>query len=120
VKEIKTPADGMRVSLAMADGQWAKDAHLWATLNLSLYDAESLRFMGFTGLEDPSLAQKTLLLAWHILSHRSWSLSRYDSPPDQFAHAASSDADVAARAMASMRDAWQKLTMLEQCRQQVS
>lgn len=120
VKEIRTPGDGMRVSLAMADGQWAKDAHLWATLNLSLYDAESLRFMGFTGLEDTSLAQKTLLLAWHILSHRSWSLSRYDSPPDQFAHAASADADVAARAMASMRDAWQKLTMLEQCRQQVS
>jgi hypothetical protein len=121
VTEIKTPADGMRVSLAMAEGQWAKDPHLWATLNMSLYDPESLRFMGFAGVENPSLelAQKTLLLAWHILSHRAWSMSRHDSPPDQFAHAASADPAVAERAMALMRDAWEKLMMLEQRRQQV-
>ena len=119
VKEIKTPADGMRVSLAMSEGQWANDSHLWATLKWSLYDSDSLRFMGFTGLEDPSLAQKTLSLALHILSHRAWSLSRYDSPPDQFAHAASADAVVAERATTSMRYAWEKLVMLEQCRQQV-
>ena len=122
VTEIKTPADGIRAALAMAEGQWAKDLHLWETLKLSLYDPESLSFMGLSGLRhhDPSkLVQKTLSLVWHILSHRAWSLSRHDSPPDQFAHAASADPVVAERAMVCMRDAWEKLTMLEQCRHQV-
>lgn len=121
VTKIKTPADGMRAALAMAGGQWAKDSHLWETLRLSLYDPSSLSFMGLSGLQhDPSnLVQKTLMLGWHILSHRAWSLSRYDSPPDLFAHAASSDAALAERAMGCMQNAWEKLTALEQCRHQV-
>ena len=73
VTKIKTPADGMRVALAMAGGQWAKDSHLWEALRLSLYDPSSLSFMGLSGLQhDPSnLVQKTLMLGWHILSHRA-------------------------------------------------
>lgn len=117
VLNIKRPADGMRWSLAMAEGKWAREPHLWATLNGALYNGESLRFMGFTGSENPSLAQKTLSLTWHILSYRAWSLSRYDLPPDQFAHAASADPVEAGCAMASMRRAWEMLMMLEQRRE---
>jgi hypothetical protein len=122
VKNVKSPRDAIKYSLAMSEGKWRKEKHLWRTFEHSLYDRQSLQFMGICvdDLSDEAgdLSHRALMLVWHIVSHRAWSLSRHDVPPEQFAHAVSSDPAVAARAMAEMKESWEKLMLLEQSRGQ--
>lgn len=120
VKHVKSPRDGIKYSVAMSEGKWMKELHLWRSFQHTLHDKESLQFMNIQSQNDVdgSLPHKALMLVWHIVSHRAWSLSRHDVPPEQFAHAASSCPRVAARAMTQMKDAWGKLMLLEQSRSQ--
>ena len=59
-------------------------------------------------------AHKVLMLAWHIVAHRGWSLSRHDVPPECFATVAFENRVDANRAMSAMKMAWKNLMMLEQ------
>ena len=43
--EVRTPKAGLKQTLQLAEG-WASDEHLAATFEHSLYNADSLRFMG--------------------------------------------------------------------------
>jgi hypothetical protein len=117
VEGVKTPADGLRYSSQLAEGRWASEPHLWQTLN-TLYDESALALMGVPQRGEASLAansaHKMLMLAWHIVSHRAWSLSRHDVPPDCYAAAASSDQTISQRVVDSMRKSWSFLTRLEQ------
>ena len=118
VKSVETPADGLTYSVRFAAGRWAKEPHLWRTIKHSLYDEKSLSFMGLpqdsTGPASTRVANKTLMLMWHILAHRGWSLSRHDVAPECFANVASSNPIEAQQGMASMRTSWRNLMMLEQ------
>ena len=117
VTEVKTPADGLRYSAQLAEGQWARELHLWQTLN-TLYDESTLALMGFPqgggASLDAKCAHKVLMLAWHVVSRRAWSLSRHDVPPECFAAAASSDQTISQRVVDSMKNSWKILTRLEQ------
>ena len=120
VKHVKSPQDAIKYSVAMSEGKWMTEPHLWLSFQHTLRDRESLQYMGFqsqTG-DDGNLPHKALMLVWHLVSHRAWSLSRHNVPPEQFAHAASSNPRVAARAMTQMKEAWGKLMLLEQSRAQ--
>ena len=118
VTDIKTPADGLRYSARMAEGRWAKEPHLWQTLS-TLCDESALVFMGFpqgggAGSLDSTIAHETLMLAWQLVSHRVWSLSRHAVPPECFAAATSSDHTISQRVVDSMKQWWKNLIMLEQ------
>ena len=86
----------------------------------SLYDESYFSFMGLPrsmglALASPDRrAHKVLMLAWHIIVHRGWSLSRHDVPPECFATVAFENQVDAHRAMAAMKLTWKNLMMLEQ------
>ena len=91
---------------------------MWATIEHSLYASDSLAFMGL-GLggaseEADRTAHKVLMLVWHILSHRGWSMTIHSVPPECFAHVASAHVASAERGLELMRKAWRALMMLEQ------
>ena len=117
VKHVKSPRDSIKYSVAMSEGKWMKEPHLMRSFQYTLHNKESMQFMIQNDV-DGSLPHKALMLVWHIVSHRAWSLSRHDVPPEQFAHAASLSPGVAARALAQMKEAWGKLMLLEQARSQ--
>ena len=107
VTTIETPGDGVRYSARFPNGQWAREPHVWQTLH-TLYDERSLVFVG-----DDSVVQKVahnmIVLAWHIVSHRAWSLSIHVVPPERFAIVASSDPTISQHAVNSMKQGWQLL-----------
>lgn len=118
VKTVKTPADGLRYCVQLAGGRWAKEPHMWSTIEHSLFDANSLRFVGLPpgacDAESNRIADKMLMLVWHVVSHRAWSLSRHCVPPECYANVASLDAADAEQGMISMKTAWTNLMKLEQ------
>ena len=118
VESVKTPTDGFGYCMRMADGRWAKEPHMWETIEHSLHDHNSLLFVGLPpgppSLETNQIANKVLMLVWHTVAHRAWSLSKHCVPPECFANVASPDPADAERGMTSMRTAWKHLMMLEQ------
>ena len=117
VATVKTPTDGFNYCVRMAE-HWAQEPHLWNTLAHSLYTSDSLLLMGL-GLGPVSeatnrIGNKVLMLVWHIVSHRGWSMTRHSVPPECFAHVASARVATAERGMESMRTSWKALVMLEQ------
>ena len=102
--------------MRMARG-WSTELHLWETFRHALYDTRTLDWVGFTmdaGMLKPSLLQDMLMLTWHIVAHRAWSLSKHDFPPECCALAVSADVVQAQEATAKMRSDWANLMQLEQ------
>jgi len=118
VKHIKTASDGFQYSVQMAQGRWAWSPHLWLTISHCLYNATSLEFMSIPNFtDDPNvqqLAHKTLMLVWHLICNRAWSLTRHDCPPECYASVASASHVEAQATMDSMQADWKKVVMLEQ------
>ena len=82
VTNTKTPQDAFNYSLRQCDGGWKSEGHIWETLKLALSTADNLRSMDLPFGESES-ATKLLMLAWHIVSQRLWSLcSRHNCPPE--------------------------------------
>ncbi|CAE8673040.1 unnamed protein product, partial [Polarella glacialis] len=119
VKNVKTASDGFQNSVQMAHGRWAWSPHLWHTISHCLYNESSLEFMSMPGNlpDDPAvqkLAQKMLMLVWHLISHRGWTLTRHDCPPECYASIASANRLEAQATMDSTQGAWRRVIMLEQ------
>ena len=82
VTNTKTPQDAFNYSLRQCDGGWKSESHIWETLKLALSTADNLRSMDLPFGESES-ATKLLMLAWHIVSQRLWSLcSKHNCPPE--------------------------------------
>ena len=116
VVNVKSPLQGLKQSMRMARA-WSTELHLWETLRHSLYDARTLNSVGFTmdaGMLKPSLLTDMLMLTWHIVAHRAWSLSKHDFPPECCAPALSADDTQAQEATTKMRSDWANLMQLEQ------
>jgi hypothetical protein len=119
VKTVKTPAHGFQRSVQLAQGRWSWSHHLWHTISHCLYNESSLEFMNMPGnlLGDPAvqqLAHKTLMLVWHLISHRGWSFTRHDCPPECYASVASDNRLEAQATMDLMRRDWKRVVMVEQ------
>ncbi len=122
VQHTKTPRDGLLALLATSQGKWAEDPHLRATVRDTLRDRDNLTFMGITGcsVTTKKLAQRALLLMWHILANRAWSLAtRNYCPPECYVGLLSGSPQKAQVAAESMRDNWRMLMRLEQQRLQL-
>ena len=83
IENNKTPLDGVKYNLKLADDGWKEEPHLWETLAL-LYDTDKLRFMDIP-MGESDWATKALMLSWHIVMRRSWSLSKHSTPPESLA-----------------------------------
>ena len=117
VKHVKSPSAGIRYLAKLADGGWAKEPHLSAMLGRALESSETFELIGLgVGVPSSAVAHKVLLLTWHLLGHRAWSLSRHSVAPDCFVKALSGQDAVAADAVGAMRSVWGKVVQLEQCR----
>ena len=97
-----------------------EDPHLGRTWQHSLLNAASLDFMdmpaGESQAQSQPKAEKVLMLAWHLNSHRVWSLSQHSAPPDCFAPALSNVPAEAEAALQDMKTGWEDLLMLDQRR----
>jgi hypothetical protein len=116
VREVKTPQDNLKLVLAASQGRWAQDGHLGDTLRDTLSSPANLSYMGIEE-GDTVLAERALMLAWHIVAHRAWSLAaRYERPPECYAGLLSGDRVRAEAAALQMQHSWAALMSLEQRR----
>ncbi len=116
VTRVKTPEDGLRYSIKLADGAWRCQSHVQDTWRHALHCEEQLAFMGLpadTRPCDPT-AEKVLALTWHIVRRRCWSSTKHDCPPECYAGLASSTEERQRRAVETARADWQRLMDLEQ------
>ncbi len=121
VKEVKTPHQGLRSTLAASQGKWASSPHLQQTIHDSLYNLEDLRFMGIdvcvASVAAKKPAQQALMLMLHVLRNRVWSLAaRHHNPPEAYVGVFSPSPHRRAEVMESMERHWKNLTQLEQRR----
>lgn len=117
VEKVKTPRDAFKVTMARSNGAWARDRHLQQTVEHTLYNQESLAFVGLRPEASPdqaALAQQALNLTWHLLARRAWSMAKYSAPPDAYAQIGSRDPGCSASAVEAMRQDWDRLLVLEQ------
>ena len=117
VTQVKTPKHGFQYEIDMARS-WP--SHIVSTMRV-LSDQALLHEMGLSsrGLPADSQAQDAcahtvLMLARHVISHRSWIMPKLCTPPFSCAPIASSSALRAATTVQSMRDEWTTLLRWEQ------
>jgi hypothetical protein len=96
VKNIKSPSDNVRYTIRMSRGAWARDDHLFDTIEQSFFSAKNLAFMGISTYDESARKQQKIDmevdLVIHLLSNRAWSLAaRHAIPPDTYSLAISSD-----------------------------
>ena len=89
IKENKTPQHAVKYSIKLAGDGWQAELHLWKTLAV-LENPEQLRFMEIP-IGESQWATKLLMLSWHIVMRRSWSLAKHSSPPESLAGLLSND-----------------------------
>jgi hypothetical protein len=61
----------------------------------------------------PALLQNMLLLTWHIVAHRAWSMTKHDFAPACYVPALLADVSRVQAAMTRMRTDWANLMSLE-------
>ena len=83
IEKTKNPRDGFQYSLKMAGDGWQTEPHLWETL-APLQNPTLLRFMEIP-MGESTWATTALLLSWHIVMRRSWSLAKHSAPPESLA-----------------------------------
>jgi hypothetical protein len=96
VKNIKSPSDNVRYTIRMSKGAWARDGHLFHTIEESFFSAKNLAFMGISTYDKSAQKQQKIDmevdLVIHLVSNRAWSLAaRHAIPPDTYSLAISSD-----------------------------
>ena len=84
ITRVKTPRDALEHVFQMSRGGWAASPHLLATFDLALRSPMYLRIMDIP-MGQSEQATKALMLSWHIVSKRAWSLSKHCCPPDSYA-----------------------------------
>ena len=91
---VKSPLAGLKSTLRLAAGRWRSPRHLQDTVAL-LADRARLQALGVegagagagagAGLGDRSPAERVLMLTWHIVRNRAWTLSSFECPPQAYA-----------------------------------
>ena len=115
VTEFKTPQHCFEYSLALCNGQWRSEPHLWKTLEYTLVTAEHLRQMEIP-MGQSDLAHKALMRSWNLHSQRSWTMSKHGCPPESCTDILSNLEGGAARAAARMRAEFSNILWLEELR----
>jgi hypothetical protein len=118
VKNVKTPRQGLNYYTTMARS-WA--SHVQVIVG-GLSDHVALEFMGFDGAtavpadvaSHTERAQDVLDLTWHLVAHRSWSLSKHCCPPYSCAPVCSANEALRTTTAEAMRSEWGWLLRLEQ------
>ena len=80
VLNCKSPGHNLNKFFQLSDS-WSIEPHLWRTLQYALLDENNLNSMGVEYGPSDS-ATKTLHLAWSIVSHRGWTMSKHSAPPE--------------------------------------
>ena len=79
VTNIKSPADALKRTWELSS-TWAKEPHLWATLEQTLFNPQNLNYMHID-IGPSENATKALHLAWTLASMRMWTMAKQSSPP---------------------------------------
>ena len=108
VTHIKSPKHALANSCTLADGNWAKENHLWETLRTCMYDRKAGEYMALTD----DTCNRAVQLALHIVSHRAWSMARHSVPPEDYANVLRPGPGAATVAQ-RMASEWKTLTLLE-------
>jgi hypothetical protein len=116
VQQVKTPKQGLKYEIGMVH-KWAR--HARSTI-VSLSDTSKLQLMGFIGgfATDAAIhderANNAMMLVWHLVSNRTWSLARYSCPPYSCSRVAAAAAEAATEAAGCMHREWSNLLRLEE------
>ena len=109
---MKTPEHGLKRSIDLSGVGWMQQQHVQLMINNSLYDQANLRFMQIS--EGDLIATDTVMLVWHLVRRRCWSLSKHDCPPECYAGIASASPERMQSAIRAMKSDWENLMALEQ------
>ena len=101
VTNLRRPLDAINCSINLCNGKWKSEPHLWRTLECTLLTSDHLRKMEIP-LGESDSAHKALMLAWNLVSKRSWTMSRHGCPPDSSAGMLSKTQDESATTAAKM------------------
>ena len=84
VTKLTRPLDALKCSIKLCNGKWKSEPHLWRILECTFCTPAHLRKMEIP-LGKSDLAHKAMMLAWNLVSQRSWTMSRHGCPPDSCA-----------------------------------
>ena len=102
IENARTPSDAVQYSLRRSRGGWAGSEHSCKTFESACCDPAWLKVMEIP-MGESSLATKTVMLSWPIVSMRSWSLTKHDCPPESYAGILGRDPALRARVAADLR-----------------
>ena len=120
VKEAQSAQDGVQQLIAWSTS-WHKDLHL-VDICRSMYDTKVLdqlllyQQLRGRGDEQHVLGRLVFTYAAELLSHRLWSMARYDTCPECFAGLLSADPVICVATMRLMKQDWKILCLAEQSR----
>ncbi len=113
ITTIKTPKHAEEYSVRMAAGGWTADEHLGETFQNVCCEPSFLRQMDIPmGRSNSSL--QAVMIAWHIVKNRAWSLTKHDQAPESYAGILSQDQNVARRAAETLQREHRNVLSLEQ------
>lgn len=123
VKNAKTPADGVRQTIALStDGAWAKDKQLQDVASM-LARGNSDVWSGLVDVTNMGKDEFAGMLWKHgtsLIAHRCNSLSKLDSPPESWSGALSDNDLDAAASLQSMGSDFASLLAIERSRAESS
>ena len=120
--QVLTPVDNVKFLISYANGRWGKAIR--SMIVGSLFDEKRHASIGLLtaaphqdaradGPHQDSIAERTLMIEWHLLYRRSWSFLVHDCPPFTYAPYAASSTARTAEASALLKRDWSVLLRLE-------
>ncbi len=111
IENTKAPKDACAYSLRLAGNGWQNEPHLWETI-APLQSPEKPRFMEIP-VGESKWATRLLVLTWHIVMRRSWSLAKHSAPPESLAGLLAPAAETKARTAGELGIAHRQFLLLE-------
>ena len=112
VKRVTCPKEGLKETLASAQGRWASDRQFEELVSVSFL-RNGVREMDLPAGRSAAL-EKAYTLTWELLSRRCWSMAcRHHGPPETYSPLLRGGAP-AERVLQCMRVEWGKCIKLEQ------